>query len=119
MNKIYRYNDLIFVEGDTKSGYLRPFEAKTLRMREAGSAATYEKYRDSWQLIGTLGHTHRIDGDRLVVLRKRASNPKTTNRSVSFPLTLLERLDNLAREEDRSFSWIVVKLISKGLGDDK
>ena len=68
MNKIYRYNDLIFVEGDTKSGYLRPFEAKTLRMRGAGSAATYEKYRHSWQLIGTLGQTHRIDGDRLVDL---------------------------------------------------
>ena len=119
MNKIYRYNDLIFVEGDTKSGYLRPFEAKTMRMRGAGSASTYEKYRDSWQLIGTLNHTHRIEGDRLVALRTRQSNPKTTNRSVSFPLTLLERLDNLAQEQDRSFSWIVNKLILKGLGDDK
>lgn len=119
MNKIYKYNDLIFVEGDTKSGFLRPVDAKTMYMRGAGSAATYEKYRDSWQLIGTLGQTHRIDGNRLVVLRKRTSNPKTTNRSVSFPLTLLERLDNLAQEQDRPFSWIVIKLISKGLGDDK
>ena len=112
---IYKYNDLIFVEGNTKSGYLRPFDAKTMTMRGAGSASTYEKYRSEWQHIGTLGKTHRLDGNKLIAMR----TPTTTNRSVSFSLTLLERLDKIAKDEERSFSWLVNKLILKGLGDDK
>lgn len=116
---IYQFKDLIFVQGDTRSGYLRPFEVKTMRMRGAGSAAPYEKYKHAWKLIGELDKTHRIiedvSGKKLVPIH----SGKTTNRSVSFSLSLLERLDNLAKEQERPFSWIVNKLILKGLGDDK
>lgn len=119
MNKIYQYQDLIFVESNTLSGYSRPIDAKTMTFRKAGSASPYLKYKSDWKLIGELYKTHIIAGNVLKEIKKRTSNPTTSNRSVSFPIPLLERLDEMCKTENRGFSNLVTLLITKGLEHEK
>lgn len=115
MNKIYQYQDLIFIESNTLSGYSRPIDAKTMTFRKAGSASSYLKYKSDWKLIGELYKTHIIAGNVLKEIKKRTSNPTTSNRSVSFPIPLLEKLDEICKTENRGFSNLVTLLTTKGL----
>lgn len=115
MNKIYQYQDLIFIESNTLSGYSRPIDAKTMTFRKAGSASSYLKYKSDWKLIGELYKTHIIAGNVLKESKKRTSNPTTSNRSVSFPIPLLEKLDEICKTENRGFSNLVTLLTTKGL----
>ena len=113
MNKIYKYKDIIIIEDSSvSSGYKRPIDAKTMKFFKAGTASAYEKFKDKWKEIGTLGETHFIKDGVLVC------NKKSSNRSVSFPAELLDKLDELAKEQERPFSWIVQKLILKGLNNE-
>lgn len=40
---------------------------------------------------------------------------KTVNQSISLPVELAEKLKKLAQEQERPLSWIITKLIQKGL----
>lgn len=122
MNKIYKYKDIIIIEDtSTVSGYKRPVNAKSMKFLKAGSAATYKKFSNDWVEIGELYKTHIIKDGCLVCIAKKTkqSNATTINRSISLPIPLVEKLDKIAEDQERPFSWIIQKLILKGLGDDK
>lgn len=122
MNRIYKYKDMIFIEdATTVSGYKRPINAKSMKFLKAGSVANYVEFIKDWVQIGELYKTHIIKDGTLVSLVKKSksSNATTVNRSISLPISLVERLDKIAEEQERPFSWIIQKLIVKGLGDDK
>lgn len=122
MNKIYKYKDLIFIEdASTVSGYKRPVSVKSMKFLKAGSVAAYVKFSNDWIEIGELFKTHIIKDGCLVSLSKKtkSSNATTINRSISLPIPLVEKLDKIAEEQERPFSWIIQKLIIKGLGDDQ
>lgn len=44
---------------------------------------------------------------------------KTINQSISLPTELLEKLKQMAQKQERPLSWVVTKLIIKGLSNDK
>jgi len=44
---------------------------------------------------------------------------KTVNQSVSLPIELAEKLKKIAKEQERPLSWIITKLILKGLENEK
>ena len=44
---------------------------------------------------------------------------KTVNQSVSLPIELAEQLKQIAKEQERPLSWIITKLIQKGLDNEK
>lgn len=44
---------------------------------------------------------------------------KTINQSISLPVELAEKLKQIAKEQERPLSWIITKLIQKGLEYDK
>lgn len=122
MNKIFKYKDIIIIEDtSTASGYKRPVDVKTMKFLKAGSASTYEKFSKDWEEIGELYKTHIIKDGCLVCISKKSksSNATTINRSISLPIPLVEKLDKIAEDQERPFSWIIQKLILKGLGDDK
>lgn len=122
MNKIYKYKDFIFIEdASTVSGYKRPVSAKSMKFLKAGSVASYTRFSSEWVEIGELFKTHIIKDGCLVSLSKKtkSSNATTINRSISLPIPLVEKLDKIAEEQERPFSWIIQKLIIKGLGDDQ
>lgn len=119
MNKIYQYKNLIFIEADTASGYARPVDADTMTFRKAGSASTYLKYKSDWKLIGELFKTHIIAGNTLKLLKKKTSNATTSNRSISLPIPLLEKLDDMCKKEKRGFSNLIEILILKGLNNEE
>nr|DAE46888.1 MAG TPA: Transcriptional regulator, RHH-like, CopG [Caudoviricetes sp.] len=124
MNKIFKYKDIIIIEDtSTVSGYKRPVDVKTMKFLKAGSAATYEKFSKDWVEIGELYKTHIIKDGCLVCIsstkKSKSSNATTINRSISLPIPLVEKLDKIAEDQERPFSWIIQKLILKGLGDDK
>lgn len=119
MNKIYQYKNLIFIEADTASGYARPVDADTMTFRKAGSASSYLKYKPDWKLIGELFKTHIIAGNTLKEIKRRVSNPTTSNRSISLPIPLLEKLDYMCKKEKRGFSNLIEVLILKGLSNEE
>lgn len=43
---------------------------------------------------------------------------KTVNQSISLPIELAEKLKKIAKEQERPLSWIITKLILKGLEND-
>lgn len=44
---------------------------------------------------------------------------KTVNQSISLPIELAKKLKKIALEQERPLSWIITKLILKGLENDK
>lgn len=44
---------------------------------------------------------------------------KNINQSISLPVELLEKLKQMAQKQERPLSWVVTKLILKGLSNDK
>lgn len=44
---------------------------------------------------------------------------KTINQSISLPVELLEKLKQMAQKQERPLSWVITKLIIKGLSNDK
>lgn len=43
---------------------------------------------------------------------------KTVNQSISLPIELAEKLKQIAKEQERPLSWVIAKLIQKGLEYD-
>lgn len=43
----------------------------------------------------------------------------TVNQSISLPIELAEKLKKIAKEQERPLSWVITKLIKKGLEDGK
>lgn len=41
----------------------------------------------------------------------------TVNQSISLPVELADKLKQIAKEQERPLSWIITKLIQKGLED--
>lgn len=45
----------------------------------------------------------------------RHSDEKTKLRSIRFPLSKLQKIEQLAKEQDRSFNWMVNQLVQEAL----
>lgn len=43
----------------------------------------------------------------------------TVNQSISLPIELANKLKQIAKEQERPLSWIITKLIQKGLENEK